>query len=508
MQPAVGVTIAGRYRLERALGAGATATVWRAFDSVLERTVAVKVLTRGLGGETHKLERFRREARALAALGHPHIVTVIDTGEDAGTHFIVLEYVAGETLKQRIARAGPLPTAEALAYAIEIGRALAAAHERGIVHRDVKAQNILLDPDGGAKLTDFGIARRDTEHGLTEVGRVLASTDYVAPEQAIGREVTGQSDLYSLGIVLYEALTGTVPFSAANRVAVAAMHVREPVPDLLSRRPDASAALAATVERATAKRLERRYPDARAMLVDLEAALAVEAARSGMASGEAGAVLRTLPPSAARRVPLRVRHPGSLALSAGAVALFAAAVALLAIAGIHANKPATRLVAASLVGARTTAYNPFGTGVDNAGLAPLALAAGPGKAWLTSRYAGGSLRKPGVGVYVSVATPLAARALSLATTTPGFDVEVWGGGKIVPYVKGQPQALGRLGWRLLGAANRVSRRVRILLHGPRRAAFRRYLVWITKLEPGAPGAWVSAAVSAVRLLVARPVQGA
>src|SRR5256714_10307586 len=157
--------------------------------------------------------------------------------------------VDGETLKERIRRAGRLPIPEAVAYAIEIARALGTAHARHIVHRDVKPQNVLIDEEGAAKVTDFGIARTLDEEGLTADGRVLGTTDYVSPEQALGRPVTGQSDLYSLGIVLYEILTGEVPFKGENQVAVAMKHVREPMPDLQRKRPEISAGLAAAAER-------------------------------------------------------------------------------------------------------------------------------------------------------------------------------------------------------------------------------------------------------------------
>src|SRR6202035_4990080 len=194
--------------------------------------------------------------------------------------------------------------------------------------RDVKPQNILLDSEGGAKITDFGIARSGNEDGLTLGGRVLGTTDYVSPEQALGYEVTGQSDLYSLGVVLYESLTGTLPFTAASHIAVATMHVRDEIPDVQSRRPEVSAALAAVVERATAKHLGRRYPGARELIDDLEEALAIETARTGNAGKEATVVLRTLPPSATQRVPMRVRHPVALALT---VALAIAAVVIAAV---------------------------------------------------------------------------------------------------------------------------------------------------------------------------------
>ena len=162
----------------------------------------------------------------------------------------MLEYVDGETLKDLIRREGPLEIPQAIAYAIEIARALGAAHERQIVHRDVKPQNVLISEEGGAKITDFGIARTLTEEGLTMAGRVLGTTDYVSPEQALGQPVTGQSDLYSLGVVLYEMLTGDVPFHGSSPVAVAMKHVREDVPDVQALRPEISAASAAVVDRA------------------------------------------------------------------------------------------------------------------------------------------------------------------------------------------------------------------------------------------------------------------
>ena len=196
----------------------------------------------------------------MARLNHPHVVTVIDAGEDDGCPYIVFEYVEGETLKDRIRRLGRLPVPEAVAYAIEIGRALECAHGDRLVHRDVKPQNVLIDPDGRAKVTDFGIARSlEGEGGLTATGRVLGTTDYVSPEQALGHEVTPQSDIYSLGIVLYEMLTGDAPFRADTQVAVAMKHVREPLPDVQRRRPEISAALAGVVDRATAKETRNRY---------------------------------------------------------------------------------------------------------------------------------------------------------------------------------------------------------------------------------------------------------
>src|SRR5687768_11706539 len=259
MSTLVGMCLNGRYRLDAQIGAGGMSTVFRAFDTTLERRVAVKLMHREIASDSDQLERFRREARSVAQLNHPHIVGVIDAGEEDGRPYIVFEYVEGETLKERIRRLGRLPIDEAIAYAIEIGRALECAHAHKLVHRDVKPQNVLIDPDGRAKVTDFGIARSMEAQGLTATGRVLGTTDYVSPEQALGHEVTEQSDIYSLGIVLYEMLTGEAPFKADTQVAVAMKHVREPMPDAQRRRPGISATLAAVVERATAKETQNRY---------------------------------------------------------------------------------------------------------------------------------------------------------------------------------------------------------------------------------------------------------
>ena len=312
MSPLVGTLLSGRYRLDAQIGTGGMSTVYRAFDTTLERTVAVKLMHREIASDSDQLERFRREARAVAQFCHPHIVGVIDAGEDDGRPYIVFEYVEGETLKDRIRRSGMLPVDESLAYAIEITRALGAAHTRGIVHRDIKPQNVLIDEEGMAKVTDFGIARSLDEEGLTADGRVLGTTDYVSPEQALGHAVNGQSDIYSLGIVLYEMLAGDVPFHGENQVAVAMKHVRDDIPDIVRMRPEVTASVAAVLDRMTCKQLERRYADTDTLEYDLEDALAHEAARQGRATGEATAVLRTLPADgAARHAAAAARAPAA-----------------------------------------------------------------------------------------------------------------------------------------------------------------------------------------------------
>src|SRR5215470_618861 len=293
----IGTVLSGRYRLEAKLGSGGMSTVYLARDQTLDRDVAVKVMHREMSEQADQLERFRQEARAVAKLSHPNVVAVIDAGEDGGHPYIVFEYVEGETLKQRINRDGALAPQEAIAYAIEIARGLSMAHARNMVHRDIKPQNILIDAEGRAKLTDFGIARQLEQDGMTATGRVLGTTDYVAPEQAMGHGVDTRSDISSLGVVLYEMLIDQVPFHADSQVGVAMKHVNEELPDVQQRRPEVSAAAALVVERATAKDPDRRYQEIGEMIDDLSTALEVEAARAGSSTGEATSVLDAVPPA-------------------------------------------------------------------------------------------------------------------------------------------------------------------------------------------------------------------
>ncbi len=248
-------------------------SVWQAYDEELGRPVAIKLLHARRLESADSVDRFEREARTLALLAHPGIVTVIDRGETDGRPFIVCELVDGRDLHERIALEGPLPIAEALAIAVQVAAALAYAHERGVIHRDVKPHNVLLTADGHAKLTDFGIARVDDAPALTNPGRVLGTGDYVAPEQAQGHPLDGRADIYALGALLYHCLTGGPPYRGASFVEIAEQHLRAPVPDVQARSPEVSDGVAAIVTRALAKRREDRFDDVGEMGTALEAEL-------------------------------------------------------------------------------------------------------------------------------------------------------------------------------------------------------------------------------------------
>src|SRR5436305_4142462 len=246
--------IAERYELEELVGTGGMSSVYKARDRLLERNVALKVLHPHYGDDPEYVERFRREARVVAQLSHPNIVTVIDRGEADGQQFIVFEFIDGENLKELVERNGPLPVRRAVELALAVADGLAFAHQHGLVHRDVKPQNVLLNGDGEAKVTDFGIARSlDVEHGVTQTGTVVGTSNYLSPEQASGKPVTPATDVYSLGVVMFELLTAEVPFPGENFVAVAMKHINDPPPDLRELRPDVPLRLVAAIERALEK---------------------------------------------------------------------------------------------------------------------------------------------------------------------------------------------------------------------------------------------------------------
>jgi serine/threonine-protein kinase len=490
MSTLVGMCLNDRYRLDAQIGTGGMSTVYRAFDVTLERQVAVKLMHREIASDSDQLERFRREARSVAQLSHPHIVGVIDAGEEDGRPYIVFEYVEGETLKERIRRMGRLPIDEAIAYAIEIARALGAAHARGIVHRDIKPQNVLVDEEGSAKVTDFGIARSLDEEGLTADGRVLGTTDYVSPEQALGHDVDGQSDIYSLGIVLFEMLTGDVPFHGENQVSVAMKHVREDIPDVQFLRPEVSARLAAVLDRMTDKDLASRHPDAATLEADLEDALAAEASRTGTATGEATAVLRTLPADTRRRLPLRLRIRVPLLLVIVMAGVAAAVIYLVADqaadraqrgTGPGTSQPAPGEQIISVKRTSANDYDPLGDGAEHPEETFRAVDQDSDTSWTTEQYKDNVLNKPkgetpGVGLYVDAEPSVNGRSLEIQTPEPGWTMALYAS-RARPPDEWPSDVWTRIGG---GTVERQKQRFKLDTDNRR---YRYYLVWITALPP-------------------------
>jgi tRNA A-37 threonylcarbamoyl transferase component Bud32 len=473
----IGTVLSGRYRLEAKLGSGGMSTVYLARDETLDRPVAVKVMHREMSEQADQLQRFRQEARAVAKLSHPNVVSVIDAGEDGGHPYIVFEYVKGETLKQRVARVGALDTQEAIAYAIEIARGLGVAHARQMVHRDVKPQNVLIDEEGRAKLTDFGISRQLEQDGMTATGRVLGTTDYVAPEQAMGQGVDTRSDVYSLGVVLYEMLVGEVPFRADSQVGVAMKHVNEELPDVQRRRPEVSAATALVVERATAKNPAERYQRIDEMVDDLETALEVEVARAGSTTGEATSVLDAVPPPK-RKLSGRARW----SWAAFALLLIVAGGSLLAVQlisdGVLGGGGANEGKGAPVSITEATDYDPQGDGEEIGSKVGLAADGDPtGTAWETEHYDSDVFEgtktgpNPGVGVFVTTTSPATPSRMIVRSPTPGWDAEVYAA------AAGPPSDLS--GWgEPVGEVSEAATSEEIALRVGQPSTY--FLLWFTK----------------------------
>ena len=270
MEMAPGVVVDSRYRLLSRLGSGGMAEVWAAEDGQLGRQVALKLLHSRLAADQDFVERFRREASAAAGLQHPNVVSVYDRGESQGTYYIAMEYLRGASLKDLVRR-GPLEPRYAVELVVQVLRAAGFAHRRGIVHRDLKPHNVMLDDEGRVKVTDFGIARAGASD-MTETGSIMGTAQYLSPEQAQGHAVTSSSDLYSIGVMLFELLTGRVPFDGESPVTIALRHVSEPPPAPSQFNPAVPPALDAVVLRALAKDPRDRFADADDFIAALTAA--------------------------------------------------------------------------------------------------------------------------------------------------------------------------------------------------------------------------------------------
>lgn len=269
----IGKRLGNRYELVSRIGSGGMAVVYLAKDLVLDRHVAVKVLNDSLSHDDNFVDRFRREARAAARLSHPNVVNIYDVGEDDAIHYIVMEYVDGKTLKDRIKEEGPLPVDEVVSIGEQIADALDHAHENGIVHRDVKSHNIMIGSRGRVKVADFGIARATSSQTITHTGSVMGSVHYFSPEQARGGHIGEKSDIYSLGVVLYEMATGTLPFSGDSPIAVALKHLQEEPEEPIDKRPGLPQSVDNVIRRAMAKDPLHRHASARELQKDLSTAL-------------------------------------------------------------------------------------------------------------------------------------------------------------------------------------------------------------------------------------------
>jgi eukaryotic-like serine/threonine-protein kinase len=473
-----GETVAGRFELVELVGAGGMSSVFRARDRVLERDVALKILHDRLVAEQEVVDRFSREAKLVAALSHRSIVAVIDRGDYDGKPYIVFEYVAGENLKQLLVREGPLPVARALELTIEIARGLAFAHEQGFVHRDVKPQNVLLNGNGEAKVTDFGIARPlEVQDGETQTGTVLGTCDYISPEQAQGRRVDAQSDIYSLGIVLYELLTGQVPFTGDNFVAVAMQHINAPAPRVSELRPDVPRRVDDAVAKALAKDPAARFETMTAFCDELEACLA------GLRTTPDLALTGIIPPATAARGANQnppeqpSQHRRRRWLLPVAVLAIAAAVAVAAFVidrynssggGAGGGTSGAPLVPLHLTA--VSAYDPFGDHHENDSEVPLATDGNPSTFWYTEhyRYGKGEMNKPGVGIILRAPSSIKAREIIVDSNTPGYRALIQSSDhEYGPFTPDSDSEVG-------------SSHTVFDLHG---ATARYYLIWITNLGP-------------------------
>ncbi len=471
----VGQLIAERYELEELVGTGGMSSVYRAHDRLLERDVAIKVLHEQFTADGEYVERFRREARAVAQLQHPNIVTVIDRGEQDDRQFIVFEYVDGENLKALSEREGPLPEREAIELALQVAGALGFAHDQGLVHRDVKPQNVLLNEGGQAKVTDFGIARSlDVQGGLTQTGTVMGTSDYIAPEQARGSRVDAQSDIYSLGTVLYELLTGEVPFAGDNFVAVAMQHINQPPPSVRERRPELSPCVDAVIRRAMAKEPRDRFRSMDELCAALNACLS-ELHGDGASTG---AVTMVVAPQRRRRQSRPARPPAErpsvwplimllagLAVLAGILAaVFTFTDSSQKIRDVIGGKGKGASGGAAVTLSGVAAYDPFGDQSEHDADVRLATDGDPATYWTTEHYR--SFTKDGVGLVLDAGTSRKLSRLTVKSDTAGFTAEIEAGsspgGSFAP----------------VSSSRTVGSSTVFTLRGQ---AARYYVVWITNL---------------------------
>jgi eukaryotic-like serine/threonine-protein kinase len=431
------------------------ATVWEAEDKVLTRRVAIKVLHPHLAGDDAFRTRFRREAVSAAKLAHPHIVTTYDTGRDADFAYIVMELVEGTTLARLLRSQGPLPVAQAIDVAVQVADALACAHSHGVVHRDVKPANILLRDDGHVKVADFGIAKAGAGHDLTRTGVVMGTAKYLSPEQVSGNPADAGSDIYALGIVLYEMLAGAPPFVGDTELSTAVARLTAAPGSLRDRRPDIPRSLEAVVLRSLARDPAARFQSAEEMRASL---LAVDS-DNDEETPPAGLTLATATPSRSRSRVL---------VAAVAAVLLGSAAAVVRSVGTGGESPSERTRNKPSLAAPAGAplappaalpamsFDPFGDDkAENQAAAPNVSDGDPNTAWKTTRYLDNfpSL-KQGVGVYVDLGRNRKVHRVAV-TATPGYNADIFVAGS--PGVDlagwGKPRATGGSGTFDLGGVS-------------------------------------------------------
>ena len=478
---APGRVLGDRYRLASLIARGGMATVWEGEDPLLSRRVAIKILDRQLAHDEALRARFRHEAVAAARLAHPNIVATYDTGEDDGDAYIVMELVDGMTLRELLDTQGTLAIAQAVDIAMQVAAALSHAHDNGLVHRDVKPGNVLIQPDGQVKVTDFGIAKAaDSGQDLTRAGTVMGTARYLAPEQVRDGTVDARADVYSLALVLYELLVGQAPFAADSDVATAVARLTNDPPSVRTARPEVPPALDLVIAAALVREPEHRTGTARAFRDALAATIGAAEAPPAADLTRPIAVPPPVPPAVALTAPSAPRRRSRVLIALGLIVIFAVGAAIGYLGFRALDDGATATTAATtpdpepvpVVIETVAAFDPLGTNGENDGdaehvIMPEESAAG----WSTERYATANLSgKAGVGLVFTLASSQNVGELTILADARPWSAEVYLSDQ---EFEGEPTGVAA------AADINLGQNATLTLESPRSARF--VLLWITEL---------------------------